>query len=117
MTPDEQDEIECDRPRCQRIAATASEVYCEITGGQLSYPTYEASTILAHAGDHAQRLINEAVEYETGNSPNVYEAFIAEMDALTILADESAVSVVGQLTRAVKRAQMVADGELNPQPR
>jgi hypothetical protein len=45
---------------------------------------------------------------------NVYESFIAEVEALTINATDSAVSVVGVLTRAVKRAQMVADGELRP---
>lgn len=45
---------------------------------------------------------------------NVYEAFIAEVDALTIRADDRAVAVVGELTRAVKRAQMVVDGELRP---
>lgn len=43
---------------------------------------------------------------------NVYERFIEEVEALDISAYEQAVSVVGQLTRAVKRAQMVVDGEL-----
>jgi hypothetical protein len=45
---------------------------------------------------------------------NVYERFIEEQEAMTIKADESAVAVVGRLMRAVKRAQMVADGELPP---
>lgn len=43
---------------------------------------------------------------------NVYERFIEEVDALVIKADKPAVAVVGELTRAVKRAQMVVDGEL-----
>lgn len=47
-------------------------------------------------------------------SPNVYQRFCEEVDALVIGADDSAVSVVGELTRAVKRAQMVVDGELPP---
>jgi hypothetical protein len=44
---------------------------------------------------------------------NVYEAFIEEVRALRIPADTQAVAVVDQLTRACKRAQMVADGELS----
>jgi hypothetical protein len=44
--------------------------------------------------------------------PDVYRRFIEELDAMTIHADEQAVAVVGLLTRAVKRAQMVFDGEL-----
>ena len=43
-----------------------------------------------------------------------YELFIQEVDALTIMADASVVHVVGELTRAAKRAQLVADGELCP---
>ena len=50
---------ECGRPDCQQIALTASEVYCDITGGLLSYPTYDSRTILAHANDYTQRLIDE----------------------------------------------------------
>jgi hypothetical protein len=47
---------------------------------------------------------------------DVYELFMLEMNGLQpkIKADDSAVSVVGVLTRAVKRAQMVANGELAP---
>ena len=45
---------------------------------------------------------------------NVYEAFTKEVDALSIKADFTAVRTVGILTRAVKRAQMVVDGELPP---
>ncbi|HEY3924377.1 MAG TPA: hypothetical protein VGL75_07430 [Acidothermaceae bacterium] len=45
---------------------------------------------------------------------NVYERFIEEVDALTIHANQSAVSVVAELTRAVKRAQLVVDGDLRP---
>lgn len=48
------------------------------------------------------------------NARNVYERFIEEVDALTIGADDSAVHVMGVLTRAVKRAQMVVDGDLKP---
>jgi hypothetical protein len=44
--------------------------------------------------------------------PNVYEAFTEEVDHMVIAAGDSAVKVVGDLTRAVKRAQMVVDGEL-----
>lgn len=47
-------------------------------------------------------------------SENVYQRFCEEVDALVIGADDSAVAVVGDLTRAVKRAQMVVDGELAP---
>lgn len=36
----------------------------------------------------------------------VYDAFIAEMDGLTIKADDPAAWVVGQCTRAVRRAEM-----------
>lgn len=43
---------------------------------------------------------------------NVYQRFIEELDGMTIMADEGAVAVTGRLTRAVKRAQMVVDGEL-----
>ena len=55
-----------------------------------------------------QSAISEA------RSKNVYELFIGEMDALSIGAALSAAEVVGLLTRAVKRAQMVFDGELEP---
>jgi hypothetical protein len=55
------DEAECENPRCVQIAATAGDVYCEITGGLLSYPTYDARTILAHASDE----VNKLVESET----------------------------------------------------
>jgi len=44
--------------------------------------------------------------------PNVYEAFTEELDHMVIAAGDSAVKVVGDLTRAVKRAQMVVDGDL-----
>lgn len=47
-------------------------------------------------------------------APNVYERFIEEVDMLTIRADQPATAVVGELTRAVKRAQLVVDGELRP---
>lgn len=46
--------------------------------------------------------------------PSVYERFIEEVEALAISAERPAVWVVGELTRACKRAQMVADGELLP---
>lgn len=46
------------------------------------------------------------------SSKNVYQRFIEELDGMTIMADEGAVAVTGRLTRAVKRAQMVVDGEL-----
>jgi hypothetical protein len=45
---------------------------------------------------------------------DVYTRFIEEVDALTINAEDSAVSVVGDLTRAVKRAQLVHEGKLDP---
>lgn len=49
------------------------------------------------------------------NDPaNVYERFIEESEAVLIKADDSAVHVVGMLTRAAKRAQMVVDGDLLP---
>ena len=43
---------------------------------------------------------------------NVYDLFIEEMDALTIHSTMPAVQVVAIMTRACKRAQLVADGEL-----
>ena len=43
---------------------------------------------------------------------DVYHRFIEEVDALYLKADWTAVQTVGELTRAVKRAQMVYDGEL-----
>lgn len=45
---------------------------------------------------------------------NVYEAYCQEVDALTIPADMRAVELLGVLTRAVKRGQMVIDRELAP---
>lgn len=45
---------------------------------------------------------------------NVYRRFIEEMNAMTIQADDPVAEVVGQMIRAVKRAQMVVDGELRP---
>lgn len=48
------------------------------------------------------------------NAPDVYHRFIQEVEALTIKADWGAVKVVGELTRAVKRAQLVTDGDLAP---
>lgn len=43
-----------------------------------------------------------------------YEAFTSEVDALEIGADFPAVQVVGIMTRAAKRAQMVVDRDLAP---
>lgn len=39
-----------------------------------------------------------------------YDAFIEEVDALTIKATDPAVKVVGELTRAAKRAELVVEG-------
>lgn len=47
-------------------------------------------------------------------TPNVYELFKDEIDAMVIAAADPAAKVVGDLQRAVKRAQMVHDGELAP---
>jgi hypothetical protein len=47
-------------------------------------------------------------------TPDVYARFCEEVDALVIAASDPAVKVVGDLTRAVKRAQMVVDGDLRP---
>lgn len=43
-----------------------------------------------------------------------YEAFIAEMDAITIMADMPAAAVVGECTRAAMRAQMKVEGQALP---
>ena len=46
-----------------------------------------------------------------------YERFIEETDAILakgLDANASAAHVVGEFTRAAKRAQMVLDGELDP---
>jgi hypothetical protein len=43
---------------------------------------------------------------------DVYHLFIEEFDALTITANDPVAHVVGVLFRAVKRAQMVHDGDL-----
>ena len=48
------------------------------------------------------------------STKNVYKRFIEELNALRINANDPAAHVVGELTRAVKRAQMVVDGELKP---
>lgn len=48
-------------------------------------------------------------------SETVYELFIAEVEKLTIKADDSAVAVVGYLTRAVRRAQNKWDDALEAQ--
>lgn len=48
------------------------------------------------------------------NPANFYEAFTSEVDALTIGADFPAARVVGIMTRAAKRAQLVIDRELAP---
>lgn len=46
-----------------------------------------------------------------------YEAFLAEMDKVTVMADAPATAVVGVCIRAAKRAQMVVDGEgVSPGP-
>lgn len=42
---------------------------------------------------------------------NFYEAFLAEMEKVTVFAEAPATAVVGACTRAAKRAQMVMDGE------
>lgn len=47
-------------------------------------------------------------------APDVYKRFLEEVDALLIAANDPAAKVVGDLTRAAKRAQMVHDGELAP---
>ena len=67
--------------------------------------------ILAPSGP----LSDEPLELQTENpavSPvpptaDVYHRFIEEVEALTITADWGVVKVVGELTRAVKRAQFV----------
>ena len=46
----------------KQIADTASIVYCEITGGQMSYPTYAAQDILVVARDYTQRLVDEETD-------------------------------------------------------
>ena len=43
-----------------------------------------------------------------------YERFVEELEALTIMGDDPAAHVVGLLTRAAKRAQMVFDGDIDP---
>jgi hypothetical protein len=58
--------------------------------------------------------MSEQTKPEPSEYPNVYRRFCEEVDALVIGANDSAVSVVGELTHAVKRAQMVVDGELLP---
>lgn len=40
-----------------------------------------------------------------------YEAFLAEMDKVTVRADAPATAVLGVCIRAAKRAQMVMNGE------
>lgn len=50
-------EAECANPQCVQIAATASDVYCDITGGLLSYPTYDARTVLAYASAETDKLV------------------------------------------------------------
>lgn len=48
---------------------------------------------------------------------NFYEAFLAEMNKVTVKADAPAAAVVGVCIRAAKRAQMVMDGEtVSPGP-
>lgn len=44
---------------------------------------------------------------------DVYGRFLDELDAMSIMSDEAAAAVVGRLTRAVRRAQMVYDGNLD----
>lgn len=72
----EQDE--CERPECQQIAQTASEVYCDVTGGKLSYPTYDTRTILAEANDYTQQLIDEALAEQREQIASEIEANAAE---------------------------------------
>jgi hypothetical protein len=49
------------------------------------------------------------------NNPelDVYHRFIEELNAVTVMADIGA-AAIGICVRAVKRAQMVVDGELAP---
>ena len=44
----------------QFVAEQASEVYCEITGGALSKPTYYASGVLSAHSDYIEDLLKEA---------------------------------------------------------
>lgn len=57
-------------------------------------------------------LVEEAAD--AAQQATFYRLFIAEMDALTINVADPVAHVVGVLTRAAKRAQMVHDGELLP---
>ena len=47
-------------------------------------------------------------------TPSFYDAFIDEISPLQIGVDFPAVRVVGIMTRAAKRAQLVVEGELAP---
>ena len=54
-------------------------------------------------------------------TPNVYERFISEVEALSIKTDWAVAHTVGELTRAVKRAQMSYDSAVldgaDPEPK
>ena len=65
------------RREYDQIASTASSVYCEITGGLLSYPTYDARTILSYYEDDIRKMIDD----ETA-------VVVAERDAAVSEADE-----------------------------
>lgn len=57
--------------------------------------------------DYRQAVADALAAWEgRGDEFPVYDAFIAEMGALTIKADDPAAWVVGQCTRAVRRAEM-----------
>ena len=65
--------------------------------------------------DHLQACAeagDQALGAGQGDNMTFYERYIEELDAITIMADDSAAAVVGICTRAAKRAQMVVDGEL-----
>lgn len=41
---------------------TLPEIYCEITGGILSYPGYSAKTVLQHYEDHLDEVVAEGLQ-------------------------------------------------------
>lgn len=45
-----------------RLLRNASVVYCEVTGGRMSYTTYDARDVISEYNDHVEYLINEATD-------------------------------------------------------
>jgi hypothetical protein len=80
---------ECENRRCVQIASTASDVYCDVTGGLLSYPTYDARTVIQHAEAYTQNLIDAEVQRATDYLARQLAIVTDERDAALLRAEKA----------------------------